>query len=150
MHMSRCMCFTHLAFSNWCTLTVENIVSVERRIPIHFDGQPICPDMRITWFCESVRRNGFRWLKVIHSMWWREKQKQIIMSINSLRLNDAYIRQWNKPSLVQLKACTAPVRRQAIIWTNAEIFSIGSLEIYFSAIFIEIWTFSFKTIHLNM
>ena len=38
-------------------------------------------------------------------MWWRQTQKQIIMSINSLRPSDASMRQQNKPSLVQLMAC---------------------------------------------
>ena len=96
---------THICVTRPLWVTVENMVSVERRIPIHFDGQPICPDMQVTCICEFVRCNGCWWLKVIHSMCWREKQKHIIMSINSLRPSDAYIRQWNKPSLVQLMAC---------------------------------------------
>ena len=41
-------------------------------------------------------------------------------------------------------------RRQAIIWTNAGILSIGPLETNFSEILIEICIFSFKEIHLKM
>ena len=38
----------------------------------------------------------------------------------------------------------SPDRRQAIIWTNAEILLIGPLGTNFSEILIEIITFSFK------
>ena len=41
-------------------------------------------------------------------------------------------------------------RRQAIIWTNAAMLLIGPLETNLSEILIEIHTFSFKKMHLNM
>ena len=44
----------------------------------------------------------------------------------------------------------SPGRRQAIIWTNAGILLIWPLETNFSEIFIEIHTFSFKTMHFKM
>ena len=44
----------------------------------------------------------------------------------------------------------SPGRRQAIIWTNAGIMIIGPLGTNFSEIFIEIYTFSFKKMHLKM
>ena len=44
----------------------------------------------------------------------------------------------------------SPGRRQAIIWTNAEILLIRPLWTNFSEILIEIHTFSFKKIHLKM
>ena len=44
----------------------------------------------------------------------------------------------------------SPIRRQAIIWTNAGILSIGPIETNFSEILIEILTFSFKKKHLKM
>ena len=43
-----------------------------------------------------------------------------------------------------------PGRRQAIIWTNAEILLIGPLGTNFSEILIKIHTFSFKKMHLKM
>ena len=43
-----------------------------------------------------------------------------------------------------------PVRRQAIIWTNAGILLIGPLRTNFSGIFIEIHAFSFKKMHFKM
>ena len=43
----------------------------------------------------------------------------------------------------------SPVRRQAIIWTNAEILLIGPL-VYVSEIQIGIQTFSYKKMHLKM
>ena len=44
----------------------------------------------------------------------------------------------------------SPGRRQAVIWTNAGIFLIGLLTTNFSEILIEIHTFSFNKMHLNM
>ena len=44
----------------------------------------------------------------------------------------------------------SPGRRQAFIWTNAGILSIGPLGTNFSEILIEINTFSFKKMHLKM
>ena len=43
-----------------------------------------------------------------------------------------------------------PGRRQAIIWTNDGILFIGPLGTNFSEILIEIYTFSFKKMHLKM
>ena len=44
----------------------------------------------------------------------------------------------------------SPGPRQAIIWTNAGIWSMGPLGTNFSEILIEIQTFSFKKMHLKM
>ena len=44
----------------------------------------------------------------------------------------------------------SPGRRQAIIWTNAVILLFGPLGTNFSEILIEIYTFSFKKMHLKM
>ena len=44
----------------------------------------------------------------------------------------------------------SPGRRQAIIWTNAGLLSIGPLGTNFSEILIEIYKFSFKKIHLKV
>ena len=44
----------------------------------------------------------------------------------------------------------SPDRRQAIIWTNAEILLIGPLGTNFSEILIESHAFSFKKMHLKM
>ena len=44
----------------------------------------------------------------------------------------------------------SPIRRQAIIWTNAGLLSIGPLRTTFSEILIEIHTFSFKKMYLKI
>ena len=44
----------------------------------------------------------------------------------------------------------SPGRRQAIIWTNAGILSIGTLETNFNQILIEIDIFLFNKMHLKM
>ena len=43
-----------------------------------------------------------------------------------------------------------PDQHQAIIWTNAGILLIGPLGTNFSEILIEIYTFSFRKMHLKM
>ena len=45
---------------------------------------------------------------------------------------------------------SSPDRRQAIIWTNAELLLIGPLGANFSEILIEILTFSFKKMRLKV
>ena len=37
-----------------------------------------------------------------------------------------------------------------VIWTNADLFSIGSWQTYFNEILVEIQTFSSKEIHLEI
>ena len=44
----------------------------------------------------------------------------------------------------------SPVRRQALIWTNARTLLIGPLGTDFTEILIEIYTFSFKKMSLKM
>ena len=44
----------------------------------------------------------------------------------------------------------SPGRRKAIIWTNDGILITGPLGTNFSEILIEIYTFSFKKMHLKM
>ena len=44
----------------------------------------------------------------------------------------------------------SPYRRQAIIWTNAWVLSIGPLETNLRELSIEIWTFSFTGMHFKM
>ena len=44
----------------------------------------------------------------------------------------------------------SPGRRQAIIWNNAGILLIGPLGTNFTGILIEIHTFSFKKMRLNV
>ena len=44
----------------------------------------------------------------------------------------------------------SPGRRQALIWTNAGILSIGPLGINFSEMLIKVHTFSFKKMRLQM
>ena len=64
----------------------------------------------------------------------------IIQTINSMRVGDAYMRQWTDHQW-------SPERRQSIIWTNAGILLIGLLGTNFSEILIEIHSFIFKKMH---
>ena len=44
----------------------------------------------------------------------------------------------------------SPIRRQAIIWTNAELLSIGSLRTNFSEMVIKMQQFTLQKMHLKM
>ena len=59
--------------------------------------------------CDAESKNADTW------EWYQ--------NVNLLRLSDAYMQQQHKPSLVQIMACC--LWRQAIIWTNVHILSIG-------------------------
>ena len=69
-----------------------------------------------------------------------------------------FLSYWGRVTHICIRKLTAigsdnglsPGRRQAIIWTNAEILLIGSLGTNFNEIFIKIQKFSFKKIHLKM
>ena len=56
----------------------------------------------------------------------------------------------NKLTIISSDNGLSPGRRQAIIWTNAEILLIGPSGTNFSENFIGIQTFSFKKMHLKM
>ena len=56
----------------------------------------------------------------------------------------------NKLTIIGSDNSLSPGRCQAIIWTNAGILLIGHLGTNFSEILIEIYTFSFKKMHLKM
>ena len=56
----------------------------------------------------------------------------------------------NKLTIIGSDNGLSPGRRQAIIWTNAGILLIGPLGTNFSEILIEMYTFSFKKMHLKM
>ena len=55
-----------------------------------------------------------------------------------------------KSTIIGSDNVLSPGRRQAIIWTNAAILLIGSSGTNFIEILIEIHTFSFKKMHLQM
>ena len=56
----------------------------------------------------------------------------------------------SKPTIIGSDNGLSPGRRQAIIWTNAGMLFIGPLGTNFREILIEIYTFSFKKMHLKM
>ena len=68
---------------------------------------------------------------------------------NSLRPSDAYI-YIGKLTIIGSDNVLSPAWRQAIIWTQAGILLIGLIGTNFIEILIEIHTFSFKKMHLNM
>ena len=55
-----------------------------------------------------------------------------------------------KITIIGSDNCLSPGRRQASIWANAGTLLIGPIGTYFSEILTEIYTFSFKKMHLKM
>ena len=68
--------------------------------------------------------------------------------INSLRPNDAYI-YVSKLSIIGSDIGLSLGRRQAIIWTNSGILSIGPLGTNFTEMLTKFHAFSFKQMHLK-
>ena len=81
----------------------------------------------------------------------RCKQNRRIWSISGLthwgRVTHICV---SKFTIIALDDGLSPGRRQAIIWNNGGILSIGLLGTNFSEILIEILTFSFKKMRLKM
>ena len=75
-----------------------------------------------------------------------------------IRWDICYITHWGRVTHICVNELTiigsdnglSPGRRQAIIWTNTGILLIGPLRTNFSEIIIEIYSFSFKKMHLKM
>ena len=63
------------------------------------------------------------------------------------RVTHTYV---SKLTIIASDNGSSPGRRQAIIWTSAEILLIGPLGTNFSEILIEIITFSFKKMRLKV
>ena len=80
------------------------------------------------------------------------------LSDQSLRHHMASLTNWGRATHICVGRLTiigsdnglSPGRRRAIIWTNAGILLIGPLGINLNEFLIEIYTFSFKKIHLKV
>ena len=103
---------------------------------------------------------------------WRIRAKTVETKWNGCRFADVnshfkihFLEQVTSHSLIEAERCIhvsptlaiigsdnglSPVRRQAIIWTNAVSLSIGPLGTNFSQIVFKIQTFSLKKMHLKM
>ena len=85
--------------------------------------------------------------------WWQHVQKK-----NDANLFVTHLTLWGRATHICVSKLIiiasdyglSPGRRQAIIWNNAGILSIGLLGTNFSEILIEILTFSFKKMRLKV
>ena len=99
----------------------------------------------MAWCCQAINHYlsqywpSITWLFDITGPQW----------LNSLRLSDTYICISN-PTIIGSDNGLSPCWLQAVIWTNAGVIFIGPLGTNFSEILIEIHTFSFKKMHLEM
>ena len=94
-----------------------------------------------------------------HFPWFREYTLRLIAIIKSEVWTIIHcLTHWGRLTHICVSKLTiiasdnglSPVRRQAIIWTHAEILLIGTLGTNFSEILIEILTFSFTKMRLKV
>ena len=83
------------------------------------------------------------WFETLSCPLWRHPNGQS-GSIFKFYLRSLVLTHWGQVIYA------SPGRRQAIIWTNVGILSIGPLGTNFSDVFIEIHTLSFKKTHFKM
>ena len=111
-------------------------------------GDPRCPQT----LAEMCRNMGICY-------GFRSKAARVKYPCNSNHLHDQSLStQWGQMTHICVSKFTiivsdnglSPVGRQAIIWNNAGILSIGLLGTNFSEIFIEILTFSFTKMRLKV
>ena len=100
-----------------------------------------------TWNCPKCGNDLFShylfiWINTL-------KLDETVDWVNSFRLSDAYMHQYNIPTLLWTDNGMSPVWGQAIIWTNAAILSIRPKGTYFCEILFKIQKFSFKEMHLE-
>ena len=100
---------------------------------LHFEDDPL------QLFVMASTGFHFSFIQKMSHPWWDLAHWVRVTPICVSKLN---IIGWDNGS--------APTRRQAIIWTNAGILIISFLGTHFSEVLIEIHTFSFRKIYLNM
>ena len=95
---------------------------------------------------------------ILHSAWMNEE----INTMFTTRLLDkmwyAFLTHWGRVTHICVSKLNiigsgnglSPKQHQAIIWTNAGIFSIGHWGIQFNDIFIKLQNFSLNKMHLKM
>ena len=90
----------------------------------------------------------------LEELWWTRKEdekspfhKVAIITDDDLVTQGEYMYQWTN---IGWDNGLSPVRRQAIIWTNARISLIQTLGTNFSECLSEIHTFSSRKMHLKM
>ena len=107
---------------------------------LHSKGCDTEPQQEIcTWFvfCCVLLWFDSRWFYLTHWGWVTYIYIYMYTCVTNLGHH------WVKNGL-------SPVRRQAIIWTNAVSLSIGPLGTHFSQIVFQIQTFLFQKMHLKM
>ena len=108
--------------------------------------------------CKPWNRNNIHWYHYLPS----HRQHIIYRLLSTIRkineIEGTHLTHWGRVKHICIGKLIiigsdnglSPGRRQAIIWTNAGIWSIRPLGTHFSEILIEILTFSFKKMHLKM
>ena len=112
----------------WCRITLSSVVQLV-----------VC----------RVRRQVITWSYAVKRTFRNIYGTYISYNFNSLRPSDAYICA-SRLTIIGSDNDLSPGWRQAIIWTNAGILLIGPLGTNFGENLIEIYTFSFRQMHLKM
>ena len=118
----------------------------------------------LEFILKSPIDNKSVWVQLVAWLWtgdkqvstWPDADPYLKLHMLSLGLNE--LTHWARVMHMCVSKLTtigsdnglSPGRRQAIIWTNAGILLIQTLGTIFSEILREIYTFSFKKMHLKM
>ena len=135
----------------WCQTSWSTVVQVmvcNHQAPSHHMEQCWLVEKVESWpLGKEISEIWIKRLKVLNKMW---------LQIFSTGLN--LLTRWGRVTHICIGNLTiigpdnglSPGGRQAIIWTNAGILSIGPLGTNFSEILAEIITFSFKKMYLKV
>ena len=138
------MTLEQMAFNGWKTLNVQDLWPVPFR-----NRNTKCQELsssRVCRHCRYCRYGNLWWLAMKKLASWR-----LSVFSDNPSLIEAERRIWvNKLTINGSDNGLSPGRRQAIIWTNAEILFIPLLGRQYSEILIEIHIFILKKKHLKM
>ena len=140
--------------------TFRNIFCPSNALWRHIFGSTLAKVISWCLRAPSHYRNQC-WL-VITDVLWHSPEIDFTWCVHSLNphyvFGESILTHWGRVTHICVVELTiigsdnglSPGRRRAIIWTNTGILSIGPLGTNFSEILIEIYTFSFKKMHLKM
>ena len=144
-------CFIPIFFLTRCSILSSKIINGKsQNIPryhknvIPFDPD-ILPVLNFVSFIGNILKRQVAWQKLLYGV----DQLSVAEPFAYMFITKPSFK-WFAPTITDSDNGLSPGRRQAVIWTNAEILLIGLLGTKFNEILIEIDTFSLKKMHLKV
>ena len=145
------LCFIPIFFLARCSILSSKIINGKsQNIPryhenvIPFDPD-ILPVLNFVSFIGNILKRQVAWQKLLYGV----DQLSVAEPFAYMFITKPSFK-WFAPTITDSDNGLSPGRRQAVIWTNAEILLIGLLGTKFNEILIEIDTFSLKKMHLKV